>query len=310
MQTCVLILKAKTSFLVTHPVLQLPAPGADCAAVYRSLGTAQSTATCRPANGEKNNFPKWDGPGAAFLSHNSKVKCLSLTFDLFEIQSIKCSCCTGHVFKLDKCKSSHLPIYITRKKQFLSDSRGNSTACSFQKFKFLPGLRGILASRTVPNLAQTCVRSSSEHCREGNIVLACKQYSDYDTDVFLTILFQYLPENWDFLWLVSLWECFFWCPWVFAQFPLALSPLELQVMDERHCKISIIYTDYELSKNWFYTHLFSFCHVFSSWPETAKASVRRIPLFLSRLALHLPSLNKWHNRTHDIFVWLIDKMVK
>lgn len=135
MQTCVLILKAKTSVLVTRPVLQLPAPEADCAAVYWSLGTAQSTATCRPANGKKNHFPKWDGPGAAFLSHNSKVKCLSLTFDLFEIQSIKCSCCTGHVFKLDKCKSSHLPIYIIKKKQFLSDSHGNSTACSFQKFK-------------------------------------------------------------------------------------------------------------------------------------------------------------------------------
>ena len=56
-----------------------------------------------------------------------------------------------------------------------------------------------------------------------------------------------------------------------------------------------------------HTHLFSSCHVSSSLRHRLKASARRIPSVLSMLAVHLRSLNTWHNRNHDIFPYLFYK---
>lgn len=101
-------------------MLQLPALEDCCVAINRSLGTAQSTATCRPVNETRtcpNYFPQWASQQSkCFLTSKTNVKCLTLTFDLFQVQSIERSPCPTHVFKLDKCKSSHLPICIHIKK--------------------------------------------------------------------------------------------------------------------------------------------------------------------------------------------------
>lgn len=157
-------------------MLQLPALEDGCVAINWFLGTAQSTATCRPVNDTfQNHFPKWDVCNEQCFSRNRNVKCLTLTFDLFQVQSIKCSRCPTHVFKQDKRKSSHQPIYITKKKKKITNQRShdNSTQLIYSSGKikqFLPGLRGILTSRTGPNLAQTCFRSSSEHCNTRHVM--------------------------------------------------------------------------------------------------------------------------------------------
>lgn len=160
-------------------MLQLPALEDGCVATNWFLGTAQSTATCRPVNETfQNHFPKWNVCTEQCFSRNRNVMCLTLTFDLFQVQSIKCSRCPTHVFKQDKRKSSHQPIYITKKEEELNYQskvtwKFNIAYLFIRKnFKkqFLPGLRGILTSRTGPNLAQTCFRSSSEHCNTGHVM--------------------------------------------------------------------------------------------------------------------------------------------
>lgn len=113
-----MIIRSHKVFSCRLLMLQLPALEGGCVAINWSLGTAQSTATCRPVNETfQNHFPKWDVCNKQCFSRNRSVKCLTLTFDLFQVQSIKCSRCPTHVFKQDKCKSSHQPIYITKERK-------------------------------------------------------------------------------------------------------------------------------------------------------------------------------------------------
>lgn len=56
-----------------------------------------------------------------------------------------------------------------------------------------------------------------------------------------------------------------------------------------------------------HTHLLSFCLLFSSLPQTEKPSVRHIPVFVSRLSLHLPPWSMSHSQILDMFLCLVYK---